>query len=118
MGMSGHKLREARVDAGSLDHALCLQESAFTDAMAALGGVGGLAATATFVSEWVDRQHGGDALRTDLDAECEADRRALELENRILYAQVHGLDALDARDGFGYSPGFDSEDFSPGFGVE
>ena len=53
------------------------------------------------------------------EAEQQRLRRELELENRVLYAQLHGLDALDARDrGDYYSPGFEGLDYSPGFEVE
>jgi len=114
-----HELREVPIDPDRDDGGL-LQESAFTDTMAAVGGVGGLAglgslyyARAQFLLTRDGRDAEYEALRAELEAQYEAERRALDIEYRMLYAQMHGLDALDRFDGFG-----PDDDYYDGFGVE
>jgi hypothetical protein len=117
--MSGeHELREVPIDSDGGDGEL--QESAFTDTMAAVGGVGGLAGLgslyytrAQYLLARDDRDAEYEALRTELEAQYEAEHRALDIEYRMLYAQMNGLDALDRLDGF--EP---DDDYYGGFGVE
>lgn len=85
-----------------------------------MGGVGGLAALgslyytrAQYLLARDDRDAEYEALRAELEAQYEAERRALDIEYRTLYAQLHGLDALDRLDGFG-----PDDDYYGGFGIE
>jgi hypothetical protein len=118
--MSGeHELREVPVDSGA-GAGEQLQESAFTDTMAAAGGVGGLAglgslyySRAQYLLARDNRDAEYEVLRAELEAQYEANRRALNIEYRMLYAQMNGLDALDRLDGFGLD-----DDYYGGFGVE
>ena len=105
------ELREASSDSGGGDGEP-LQESAFTVTMSAVGGAGGLAgfgslyyARAQYRLDRADRDAEQQALRVELEARYEAERRALDIEYRRLYAELHGLDALDRIDGFGPEDG-------------
>jgi hypothetical protein len=124
-----HELREVVVDSDAAAGEL-LQESAFTDTLAALGAAGGVGslgslyyAHAQYRLARANHDAERQALRAQLQAEFEATSRAVDIEWRRLYAETHGLDALDAFDGFGgkddHLRGFGPEDdFFGGFGVD
>jgi len=107
-----HDLQEVPIDSGGER----LQESAGTDVMAGLSGAGGLAGLGSLYytrAQYLLVRDGRDAERAALEAQYEADRRALDTEYRVLYARRYGLDALDRFDGFGVD-----DDYFDGFGVE
>lgn len=115
-----HELREIPVEDSDRRDGEQLQESAFTDTMAAVGGVGGLAGLGSLYytrAQYLLARDGRDAeyevLRAEHEAQYEAERRALDIEYRTLYAEMHGLDALDRFDAFGHD-----DDYYGGFGVE
>lgn len=107
-------LREAPVSSAG-DDGERLNESVFTDAMAAVSGVGGLAggiaslyyARAQYLLARDDRGRESDELRTELEARY-------EVEGRAPYAE---LDLLDGSGGYHEGFGVD-EDYDPGFGVD
>jgi hypothetical protein len=92
-----------------------LQESVFLDSMAGLGGAGGVGSIASFAADWYDRRRDHVGERAAIAAEYEAQLRALDAERRALYAQLHGLAALDALDGFGPQDDFDGFGPEPGY---
>jgi hypothetical protein len=97
-----------------------IQESVLGDTMAAVSAAASVGALGYARAQY---RLSHDAQLDSYNAELEAIaayRQALDNELRALYAQQHGLDALDRLDGFGfgvdeYYPGFADDDW---FGVE
>lgn len=116
------ELQEVGTDPGGTGEEI--QESVLTDALAISGGVGGgigglagigslFYARAQYRLAVQDHDAEREALRAELAAQYEADRRALEIEYRALHAELYGLEALDRFDGFDVE-----DDEFRGFGVE
>ena len=117
-----HELREIAIDSDAAGGE-SLQESALTDTLSAVGAVSGVGSFYYAREQYRVARANHDAARAQLQAEFEAASRAVDIEWRRLYAETHGLDALDGIDGFGreddYLRGFGPEDdYFDGFGVD
>ncbi len=123
--MAEHELeiREVLPDAGVPDGER-LEESAALEVgtFALAGGSFGVAAAQAYYSRasHLLQRTELERDRAEFEAQMDADRRALEVENRVLRAQLYGLEGLDAYDR-GESPPvydltLDDEPFD--FGVE
>jgi hypothetical protein len=128
--MSGDRdLRDVVDEPGDADREL-LQESVLSDALQAAGAAGGVASVGSFLYTRAqyrlaraDHDAEQAAVRAQLAAVYEAGSRALDIEWRHLYAQTHGLDALDSLDELrsrdDYVDSFGPEDdYFRGFGVD